>query len=141
MTNLEFAKNELLTNDLCFIAKKGDDVIIENEYKAGALLAHVHNDKHCLSGAAVAANAVGRAEALLLVYAGIHEIYAKNITIPAVQVFRNRGVKVTYENLLDEVPAEKYPISAELEKKCLDIRSPFEAFGMLETIFASADEE
>jgi len=141
MTNLEYAKNEFMTNELCFIAAKGEEAIIEKEYKAGALLAHVHNNKHCLSGAAVAANAIGRAEALLLVYGGIHEIYAKNITVPAVQVFRNRGIKVEYENLLDAIPADKYPISAELEKKCLDIRSPFEAFGMLEAIFSSADAE
>jgi len=138
MNTIEHAKEQMKENNLCFLALKSDSVIMEKEYRPGALLSHVQDNKHCLSGSVVAANAIGRAEALLLIYGGIKEIHANTITVPAVQAFRNRSIKVHYDNLVDAIPAERYPISAELEQKCLDIRSPFEAYGMLNEIFSEA---
>ena len=101
---------------------------VEGEALGTLLLNKLREDKNSLSGTVAAAHRIGRADALLLCYGGIRELFAEIISIPATEALRASGIKVTYEELVDVILPDRAPETAALEQKCLDIRSAFQAY-------------
>ena len=128
MNTIENAKNELKTKELTFVAMGVNSTWEEADYHTGLLLNKLREDKNSLSGTVAAAHRIGRADALLLSYGGIRELFAEIISIPATEALRASGIKVTYEELVDVILPDRAPEAAALEQKCLDIRSAFQAY-------------
>ena len=128
MNTIENAKNELKTKELTFVAMGVNSTWEEADYHTGLLLNKLREDKNSLSGTVAAAHRIGRADALLLCYGGIRELFAEIISIPATEALRASGIKVTYEELVDVILPDRAPEAAALEQKCLDIRSAFQAY-------------
>ncbi len=137
MITMDYAKTQLQTEELSFIALKNNTVIEERTDKPQMILKHLHEDKHCFSGALVAAHTLGRAAALLLIYGGAKEVFADTISIPAVECLRDNSVKVTYNTLADTLPDTGDILTAELEQKCLDIHSAFQAYELLSQLVSN----
>ncbi len=128
MNTIENAKNELKTKELTFVAMGVNSTWEEADYHTGLLLNKLREDKNSLSGTVAAAHRIGRADALLLCYGGIRELFAEIISIPATEALRASGIKVTYEELVDVILPDRAPRAAALEQKCLDIHSAFQAY-------------
>ena len=128
MNTIENAKNELKTKELTFVAMGVNSTWEEADYHTGLLLNKLREDKNSLSGTVVAAHRIGRADALLLSYGGVRELFAELITIPGIEALRYSGVKVIYEELVDVILPDRAPEAAALEQKCLDICSAFQAY-------------
>lgn len=136
MINIDYAKEQLYNKELAFIALKNEASYETKDYQLETVLKRLHEDKHRFSGATVAARSIGHADALFLSYGGIKELYADTISVPAIECFREHGVRVTYGELVDYLPAAEDSNSAELEQKCLDIHSSFEGYELLCSIFS-----
>lgn len=128
MNTIENAKNDLKTKELSFVAMGVNSTWEEADYHTGLLLNKLREDKNSLSGTVVAAHRIGRADALLLSYGGIRELFAELISIPAIEALRSSGVKINYEELVDVILPDRAPEAAALEQKCLDIHSAFQAY-------------
>ena len=128
MNTIENAKNELRSKKLTFVAMGVNFTWEEANYHTGLLLNKLREDKNCLSGTVVASHRIGRADALLLSYGGVRELFAEIISIPATEALRASGIKVTYEELVDVILPDRAPRAAALEQKCLDIHSAFQAY-------------
>ena len=80
MNTIENAKNELKTKELTFVAMGVNSTWEEADYHTGLLLNKLREDKNSLSGTVAAAHRIGRADALLLCYGGIRELFAEIIS-------------------------------------------------------------
>ena len=134
MNTIENAKNDLKTNKLTFVAMGVNSVWEEADYHTGLLLNKLREDKNSLSGTVAAAHRIGRADALLLSYGGVRELFAEIISIPAIEALRSSGIKINYEQLVDVILPDRSPEAATLEQKCLDIRSAFQAYEFLDQL-------
>lgn len=134
MNTIDYAKKHMQEKELAFVVLKKEPVIEEKEYHPETILKCLRTNKHFFSGSFVSVHVLGRAGALLLAYGGIKEVYADIISIPAVECLRSCGIKVSFSELKDDLSDLPDTDVAELEQKCLDIRSPFQAYELLDQL-------
>ncbi|MEM2057911.1 MAG: DUF1893 domain-containing protein, partial [Thermoproteota archaeon] len=85
------------------IVKPGILVHATRKYGVIGLVEAIENYGVELSGAAAADRIVGRAAAMLCLYANIAAVYAEVISRKALNVLSEKNVKVEYETLVPEI--------------------------------------
>ena len=127
--HIEDLKDILLKGNHTIVIYKSDaSVIVSNDRGVAPLLKLLNEDASQLRGSIVVDKVIGKAAALLMVYAGIKEVYTPVISEPAVEVFNNHKVKVAYDKIVDRIINRKGDGLCPMETLCLDIDDPQEAF-------------
>lgn len=101
MNDIEKAKN-FLRNDVTCAVSHGDRIMTSLTIGISPILDWIDGG-YDLKGWSAADRVVGRAAALLMVYAGIIEVYADVMSRGAVQIFNEYGIKYSYNTLTDVI--------------------------------------
>lgn len=79
-----------------------------------------------LQGATVADKVVGKAAAALMVLGKVNEVYADAMSRPALQLFQESGVKVSYGTLAERIINRAGTGQCPLETRCMPCATPEE---------------
>ena len=132
--NINDLKDILLKeNHTLVIYKNNASVITSNDRGVNSLIKLIKEDKSQLSGSLIADKVIGKAAALLMIYAGVKEIYAPIISKPALQTLLKHNVKVYYDKEVERIINRKGDGLCPMETLCLDIEKPEEAYLLLST--------
>ena len=123
----------LKENHTLVIYKNNASVITSNDRGVNSLIKLIKEDKSQLSGSLIADKVIGKAAALLMIYAGVKEIYAPIISKPALQTLLKHNVKVYYNKEVERIINRKGDGLCPMETLCLDIEKPDEAYLLLST--------
>ena len=77
------------------------------------------NDRSFLKGALVADKVIGKGAAALMIYGGVKEVYSDVISEPALQLFNDHQVKVSYKTLSPNIINRTGDDCCPLEKRCI----------------------
>ena len=132
--NINDLKDILLKeNHTLVIYKNNASVITSNDRGVNSLIKLIKDDKSQLSGSLIADKVIGKAAALLMIYAGVKEIYAPIISKPALQTLLKHNVKIYYDKEVERIINRKGDGLCPMETLCLDIEKPDEAYLLLST--------
>lgn len=120
-------------NHTLVIYKNNASVITSNDRGVNSLIKLIKEDKSQLSGSLIADKVIGKAAALLMIHAGVKEIYAPIISKPALQTLLKHNVKVYYDKEVERIINRKGDGLCPMETLCLDIEKPDEAYLLLST--------
>jgi hypothetical protein len=79
----------------------------------------------------IADKVIGKAAALLMVYAGVKEVFTPTISDPAVEVFEKHNVKITYDKVVERIINRTGDGLCPMESLCLNVENPEEAFDLI----------
>jgi hypothetical protein len=138
MQDLEIAKKRLTENSLSLSVVKNGEIVFETaSHGVSGFLEAVEKFGDKLEGASVADRIVGKAIALLCVYARVRAIYAIVLSENAKEVLEKNMVhhewKCLVENILDASKSGLCPF----EKLATEISSPKDAYKMLKALQTS----
>lgn len=132
--NINDLKDILLKeNHTLVIYKNNASVITSNDRGVNSLIKLIEEDESQLSGSLIADKVIGKAAALLMIYAGVKEIYAPIISKPALQTLLKHNVKIYYDKEVERIINRKGDGLCPMETLCLDIEKPEEAYLLLST--------
>lgn len=120
-------------NHTLVIYKNNASVITSNDRGVNSLIKLIEEDKSQLSGSLIADKVIGKAAALLMIYAGVKEIYAPIISKPALQTLLKHNVKIYYDKEVERIINRKGDGLCPMETLCLNIEKPDEAYLLLST--------
>ena len=121
----------LKENHTIVIYKSDASVVVSNDRGVAPLIQLLNEDASQLRDAMVVDKVIGKAAALLMVYAGIKEVYTPTISEPAVKVFDNHNIKFTYDKVVERIVNRKGDGLCPMETLCLNIDTPEEAFDVI----------
>ncbi len=101
MSDIEKAKEKLVGNTTCVLVK--EDKIILSQEKGIAPILNLLNAGENLENFTLADRIVGKAVALLVVYAKIREVYAEVLSEKGKAVLIKYNVKFSYKTLTEKI--------------------------------------
>ena len=114
---------------LCFLYPTlSASVFVSEDRGVAPLMKLLKEDKSQLIDSIVVDKVIGKAAALLMVFAGVKEVFTPTISSPAVEVFKNHDIKITFDSEVDRIINRKGDGLCPMETLCLDIDNPEEAF-------------
>jgi hypothetical protein len=129
------ARDEFTTRNLGFIIVKNQKIIGESTEKGVTPFFHAVNNLDGLKGACLADRVVGKAVALLSLFAGIHSIYTPLISDPALHILSRHNIYVeadtTVSMILNRTRNDRCPVEAMV----LTCDNPTEAYRILKEAF------
>lgn len=128
MKDILIAK-EALADHAIAVVQKGA-VITSDARGISPMLDFIGEGKD-LCGAAVADRIVGRAAALLFLYAGVREVWAAVISRPALALLLGAGVACRYDVLTEYIVNRKGDGICPMEAATLSVRDPKVAYPIL----------
>lgn len=127
--NINDLKEILLNDNHTIVIYKNDaSVFISDDRGVVPLMKLLQEDKSQLIDSIVVDKVIGKAAALLMAFAGVKEVFTPTISSPAVEVFKNHDIKITFDSEVDRIINRKGDGLCPMETLCLDIDNPEEAF-------------
>ena len=125
MLDLEIARNELKTQDLTLVIVKTGEVIFKtNDHKIAGFLSAIEKFGQFLEGSSIADRVVGKAIALLCVYAKIKAIYAKVISAKAKKVLEQNQISHEWASIVNEILDLETNQVCPFEMKAMELSDP-----------------
>jgi hypothetical protein len=135
MQDLEAAKKRLHERKLTLcITKNGETIFETTSHGISGFLMAIQTLENKLEGAYVADRVVGKAIALLCVYAKIKGVHASTISKKAKQLLEENTVHVEWENLVENVLDPNKTTTCPFEKLAAKTSDPEEAYSKLKTL-------
>lgn len=135
MQDLEVAKKRLNEKVLTLsIVKKGEIVFETSSPRISGFLEAVENFAEGLEGASVADRVVGKAIALLCVYAKVKAVYAITLSKKAKAVFEKYAIYHELDNLVENILDIHKVKMCPFEKLATEISNPAEAYERFKTL-------
>ena len=129
MNDLEIAKDLLYQKQLTLIIiKKGRTLFETQSHRISGFLNAIQQFGKTLKGAAIADKVVGKAVALLCVYAGIKAVYAETLSRKAEDLFEQHRIEHEWKNLIDNILNDTKTDVCPFEKEAATITVPKEAY-------------
>lgn len=125
-SKLEQAKI-LLENHTCVLVCK-EEVKTSDLSGIKPWLVWIEEDKESLKECSVADRCIGKAAAMLMVYAEVKEVYTYLISDPALAVFKQYQIPVTYEKKVENIINRTKTGICPMEELCLTIEEPETAY-------------
>ena len=122
--NMKKAVNKLDQGGYTLVVVNGEREYTSKLSGVFPLLDIIKNAPEVLSGACVADKIVGKAAAVLLVYAGVKEVYAKTVSSYAILVLKKAGINLVYEKKVPFIKNRAGTDICPMEKLVLDIEDP-----------------
>lgn len=129
LSDLEVAKTRLLSSNLNLVIVKEGRIIFESK-RHGILgfIEAIGSLGLSLKGAAAADRIVGRAIALLCLYAGVCSIYALTLSREGKEVLEQSGIYYAWERMVDNILSPDGMDVCPFEKASRGINNPVEAY-------------
>lgn len=127
-SDIEKAKAALVGHS---IALCRNNSIVTSDKKGISPMIDFISDGVKLEGYSVADLVVGKAAAMLFVYAGIKEVFAKTISKGGAQFLQKHNVPYTYEVLADNIISRKGDDICPMEKVVLNVEDEQQAFCLI----------
>jgi len=138
MNDLDIAKNTLYQKRLTLtIVKEGSVLFETGSHRISGFLGAIDQLGDKLEGASVADRVVGKAIALLCVYAGICRVYAEVLSRKAKAVFEENGIPCQWKELADTILNFDRSGVCPFEKAATDISDPKEAYAAFKALLQS----
>jgi hypothetical protein len=118
------------------IVKKGEVVFETSSHGIGGLLKAIEELGDEMRGSSVADNVVGKAAALLCVYAGIVAVFAATASEKGIQTLRDNNVSCRFENMVQHILNSERRDICPFEKLVNNISNPEEAYEKLKSLAA-----
>ena len=127
--NIEYLKNILLKENHTIVIYKSDaSVVVSDNRGVAPLMKLLKENKEQLRDSMIADKVIGKAAALLMVYGKVKEVFTPTISVPAIEVFKNHNVKITYDKIVERIINRKGDGLCPMETLCLNTDNPEEAF-------------
>jgi hypothetical protein len=137
MQDLEIAKKRLCEKGLTLsIVKKGKIVFEAATHGISGVLSAIEKFEYRLNGASVADKVVGKAIALLCVYAKIKSVYASTLSREAKRELEENAVYIEWESLVANILNVNGKETCPLEKLAAQILDPNKAYVKLKAFQA-----
>lgn len=138
MNDLEKAKSRLHQKGLTLIIVKNGAVLFETgSHRISGFLGAIGQFGVRLEGASVADRVVGKAIALLCVYARIREVYAEVLSRKAQAVLEENGILCQWQKLVDTILDLNGNDVCPFEKAAADISDPEKAYATFKALLES----
>ena len=138
MNDLEKAKSRLHQKGLTLIIVKNGAVLFETgSHRISGFLGAIEQFGVRLEGASVADRVVGKAIALLCVYAGIREVYAEVLSRKAQAVLEENGIPCQWKELVDTILDLNGNDVCPFEKAAAGISDPEKAYATFKVLLDS----
>ncbi len=138
MSDLDTAKNRLYGEGFTLvIVKNGEGLFETGSHRISGFLGAIEQLGVRLEGASVADRVVGKAVALLCVYAGIRDVYAEVLSRKAKAVFEENGIPCEWKRLVDKILDLNRSGVCPFEKAAADISDPEKAYAAFKALQAS----
>jgi len=138
MNDLDIAKSHLYKKGLTLtIVKKGVVLFETGSHRISGFLGAIEQLGARLEGASVADRVVGKAIALLCVYAKISEVYAEVLSRQAKAVFEENGIPCLWKELADNILDLNRSGVCPFEKAASDISDPEKAYATFKALLQS----
>lgn len=131
LTDIQKAKELLESSGASCVAVKGGAVAQSGQPGVMALLHWLETEPEVLRGASAADKVVGKAAALLMTLGGVREVYAEIISDSARTYFEQNGVPYSYGEKVETILNRDKTGTCPMERRCLAIDSPQEAYEVL----------
>jgi hypothetical protein len=118
------AVNKLNQGGYTLVVVNGEREYTSKLSGVSPLLDIIKNAPEVLSGACVADKIVGKAAAVLFVYSGVKEVYAKTVSSYAILVLKKAGINLVYEKKVPFIKNRAGTDICPMEKLVLDIEDP-----------------
>jgi|MudIll2142460700_1097286.scaffolds.fasta_scaffold226371_2 hypothetical protein len=129
MNDLETAKNQLVQEQLTLIIVKNGEILFATQSpRISGFLTAIEEIGRDLEGASIADKVVGKAVALLCVYAGIIAVFAETLSRNAIDVLEQRHVEVEWKRLVDNILDTSKKDVCPFEREATNIADPKEAY-------------
>ena len=130
--NIYELKNILLKENHTIVIYKSDaSVVVSDDRGVAPLMKLLKENKEQLRDSMIADKVIGKAAALLMVYAGVKEVFTPTISVPAVEVFEKHNVKITYDKVVERIINRTGDGLCPMESLCLNVENPEEAFDVI----------
>ena len=129
-TNLETAKEYMSEYNYTLVLAKGNKILTSHDKGIKPLLDFCEFEVS-FSGYACADKVVGKGAALLYVYLGITDVYAKTISKHALTVLKNNNINVEYDTLVDKIKDRTGKGFCPIETSVLNCNDPNEALTLI----------
>lgn len=128
-TDLEIAKDELHRKSLTLVIVKDFKVLFEDKaHGVSAFLEALETLKDGMKGASVADKVVGKAIALLCVYARVKAVYTPTLSLNAKNVLEKYGIYFEWDSLVEKILDSFGESVCPFEKAVIETDSPKEAY-------------
>ncbi|MBQ5857050.1 MAG: DUF1893 domain-containing protein [Bacteroidales bacterium] len=127
--NIYELKDILLKENHTIVIYKSDaSVVVSDDRGVAPLMKLLKENKEQLRDSMIADKVIGKAAALLMVYGKVKEVFTPTISVPAIEVFKNHNVKITYDKIVERIINRKGDGLCPMETLCLNTDNPEEAF-------------
>ena len=127
MNDWERAKSLLKSGSNSCVIIRDEDVLISQK-RGIAPLVDLLQEKRDLSGYSAADKIVGKAAAMLFILLGVQAVYAPVMSKTAVQLFKEQGIEVENDTVVDTIINRKGTGSCPMESTVASISDPQKAF-------------
>ncbi len=130
--DLTKARNHLLESNHKIVAvKDGEIIFTSDEPGINGLLNILDKNSDCLKDSSVADKIIGRAAAFLMCFGNISRVFAPIISESALAALQKESIEVHFDRKVNFIKNRLGDGICPMEKKCLDIEEPREAFLLL----------
>lgn len=128
------------------LESKGCSVVIRNRkgeercfWQRGVadLLHLLHEEPEMLCSAKLADKVVGKGAAALMVLGGVQEVYARTISVPALDMLREAGIPTQYGQCVDHIINRAGNDWCPVEKLCRDVQTAEQCLLLIEDFVCS----
>lgn len=129
MNDLETAKTQLDREQLTLAIVKNGKTLYETQFhRISGFLNAIDQQGKNLEGACVADKVVGKAVALLCVYAEVKAVYAETLSIAGKIVLENKSIAIEWKELVDVILDDTKQDICPFEKEAATVSSPEETY-------------
>jgi len=135
MNDLETAKTQLLQRQLTLIIVKNGETLFETQFhRISGFLNAIEQFGEKLENASIADKVVGKAVALLCVYAGVKAVYAETLSTVAKTLLEENRITCEWKELVDTILDDKKQDICPFEKEAASITNPNEAYSRFKVL-------
>ncbi len=138
MEDLRIAKKHLKDEGSTLTIVKGKQILFDTaSHGISGFLRAIEELGERLKGASAADKIVGKAVALLCLYAGIEGAYASVMSREAKELFEENGIHAEWGELVGNILSNCKPATCPFEKLATEITDPSEAYKKLKALHDS----
>ncbi len=129
MENMEFARQKLNEGCTC-AAYNGKELLFSHKRGVAPLLQWLEEGRS-LEGYSIADKVIGKGAAFLYLLLGAKKLYAQVISIPALELLRDHGVEITYDQCVPAIRNRDNTGFCPIETAVLDCADPKQALTLI----------
>ncbi|MDP6641294.1 MAG: DUF1893 domain-containing protein [Nitrososphaerales archaeon] len=133
MNDLDLAMNRLNQNNLSMVfVRKGKIIFESNTNGLSPFIQSINKHFQDIKESTLADKVVGKAAALLVIYAKINSVFASILSLEAAKILEHNRIPYKYDKMVDRIVNRQGTDLCPFEKKVLATSNPTEAFQCIE---------